>query len=53
MKSVVIKKIDGDKTTVEELCKIMQETGGYFDGDEYAVCKIVEEKDGDENVRIV
>ena len=49
MKSVVIKKIDGDKTTVEELCKIMQETGGYFDGDEYAVCKIVNEERGERN----
>jgi len=32
-----VRKIDGDVTTVEELCKLMEETGGYFDGDSFSV----------------
>ena len=30
-------KIDGDRTTVEELCELMEELGGYFDGDSFSV----------------
>jgi len=30
-------KIDGDKITVRELCRMIEECGGYFDGDEFAV----------------
>ena len=30
-------KIDGGRTTVEELCELMEELGGYFDGDSFSV----------------
>ena len=30
-------KIDGDRTTVEEFCKLMEELGGYFDGDSFSI----------------
>jgi len=32
-----VRKVDGDTTTVEELCELMEETGGYFDGDRFSV----------------
>jgi len=30
-------KIDGDHTTIEELCNMIKEMEGFFDGDEFAV----------------
>jgi len=30
-------KIDGDKTTVAELCEMIEKCGGYFDGDRFSV----------------